>query len=192
MFRDPDFRKNLLVSIITSVLVLIFIEPILKWSGNAIMWLGANTYDGITNSFYKSAALGFREKFSFVTFGLMLSTLAGIFSGISMEMLRPPRHNNTPVESRQKRRKILIVIMTGLFLLVSLYIITLDFAELQLNSSFNQRITVLAASAPDQKIKELRASWSLMEKRSDYESLTSGMDILAKQYNIKLPAALWL
>jgi hypothetical protein len=190
MYRDPDFRRNLLVSVVTSVLVLLFIEPILSWSGNAIMWFGANVYDGVTNSIYRSAARGFREESSFASLIIILATLAGLFSAILMVMLLPRRRKPAQVESKRNYRKILFSALTVLFLLDGLVIVAEDFANIQLNTTFNQRITVLAAKVPEQRIRELKASWALMEKRADYEALTAEMNKLAKQFNTKLPAAL--
>ncbi|HXU94025.1 MAG TPA: hypothetical protein VFP33_10255 [Gallionella sp.] len=189
MLRDPDFRKNLLVSIMTSVLVLLFIEPILKWLGNAIVWLGANIYNGITDSIYKSAALGFREESSFVTLILLVSILSGVFSaGAALRLI--PEGDETTVIKRKNYRKIFSVVLTLLFLLDVLFLLGRDFATLQLNTYFNQKITILAAKIPEQKIKELKASWALMDKRTDYEVLTAEMNTLAKQFNIKFPAPL--
>lgn len=193
MFKDSDFKRNLLVSIITSVLVLLFIEPAIKWTGNAVMWLGINAYEGFTNSVYSSAALGLREKYSFMLHLMFLSLLVGAASGVAFALIsRTSNKVDDASRIRMNRwRKILVIVFSSVLVLDALVLIGRNYAEMQLISSFNQRITVLAARASDQQIKDLRAGWAAMQKRSDYESLTAAMDRLAKDYNIRLPDALW-
>jgi len=189
MINDVELRKNLLVSLITSILVLIFIEPFLKWAANAIMWLGANISVSFTKSVYTSAALGFREKYSFMALIFILSTLSGIVAGITASRVLPRK--SEPTDSHAKRRKLFPIFSAILFFVSGVFIVAQNFIELQLNASFNQRITVLSAKVNDQKIKELKAAWALMENRSDYESITEQMNNIAQKEKIKLPSALW-
>ena len=63
-----------------------------------------------------------------------------------------------------------------------------NLAATQLNTSFNQRVAALAPRITDQQVKELRARWALMEKRSDYLSIVADMDKLAKETGSKLPS----
>lgn len=191
MFNDSEFRKSLLVSLITSVLVLIFIEPLLKLAADGIMWLGTNISASFTKSVYTSAALGFREKYSFITLMFILSTLAGVIAGTTSVRILPPRSENSKSQSRAKRRKVFSILIAFSFLVSSLDTMASNFIELQLNASFNQRVTVLSAKIPEQRIKELKAAWASMENRSDYEALTAQMNSLAKEQGVKLPVALW-
>lgn len=191
MFSDSEFRKSLLISLITSILVLIFIEPLLKLAANGIMWLGTNISASFTKSVYTSAALGFREKYSFIALMFIMSTFAGVIAGATSARILPRRAESPKSPSRAKRRKVFSILIAFSFFISSLDIMASNFIELQLNASFNQRITVLSAKIPEQRIKELKAAWASMENRSDYEALTVQMDRLAKERGVKLPVALW-
>lgn len=189
MLKDPKLRREIYVGVIAAVLVLLVIEPLLRLAANLVLWAGANVYEGITNTVYKSAALGFREKFSFVTLTIIFASLVGTSSGFASALFRRDR----PPLSEQKlaRTKYLAIALSILLFLQVFYLAGLYFAELQLNASFNQRLTVLASKLNDQQIKELRARWALMERRSDYVSLNSEMESLASKSSIKLPKLLW-
>lgn len=190
MISNPEFRTNLLVSIITSLIVLIFIEPLLKLSVNGLMWLGTNASNSWTNQIYFSAALGLREKFSFMILGLGISLMSGVFAGLVTRLVL--RQKNQTLQKPRRKISIWVVGFSALVTVIISYdLLARNFAELQLIASFNQRITVLAAKASDQQIRELRASWALMEKRADYEAINIQMQQLGKQFNIKLPAPLW-
>jgi hypothetical protein len=191
MLNDPDFRKNLLVSIVTSVLVLIFIEPLLKLSANGIMWLGANVSAYFTKSVYTSAALGLREKFSFINLVLFSAVLIGAMLGSATISIRRSHPKAAAREGSSKVVRILTMLNLIIFLVLISYSMAKNFIELQLNTSFNQRMVVLAAKIPDQKIKELRANWALMESREDYEALNTEINRIAKELNTRLPVALW-
>lgn len=191
MFNDPNFRKNLLVSIITSVLVIIFIEPLLKLSANGIMWLGENISASFTKSVYTSAALGFREKFSFIQLSIFFAAVIGFIAGVESSKILKTKIVIQKEVAKSQIRKILSACLASLTILIVIYLMAGNFIELQLNTSFNQRLSVLSAKITDQQVKDLRAAWALMENRSDYEKLTTEMNSLAQEHHIKLPLALW-
>jgi hypothetical protein len=64
------------------------------------------------------------------------------------------------------------------------------FVDLQLNTSFQQRTTVLSPIISDVKFKELRAEWALMKNRNDYLKINKEMDDIAKNNGISLPEPL--
>jgi hypothetical protein len=155
------------------------------------MWLGANFSASFTKSVYTSAALGFREKYSFISLMFILSAFAGMISGMATAKLNRPSKIKEESHTTSKIKTIFSLFMAVGFFLSGTYIMASNFIELQLNASFNQRLTVLAANVSDQQIKELKASWALMEGRSDYEKLTAQMNGIANKEKIKLPVALW-
>lgn len=171
------------------------IEPALKFAGDSVMWIGANLYEGVSNSIYKDAALGLREKFSFITLTFVISLFAGIISGASLVLfklsLTKGNSSTKNKETRIRRLKFLAGALSIMFIIDSLLLTGKSFATLQLNASFNQRIAVLTASVNDQRIKEFRASWALMKNRKDYLKINSQMDTLATEAKIELPVPLW-
>ncbi|HEX5312290.1 hypothetical protein [Aquabacterium sp.] len=178
------------VSIVTSVLVLIFIEPLLKLVSKALMWLGENIYSGVTGSIYTSAALGLREMYSFMVLIFLLAAMLGVTTGAFYARHVKREARKQPSEGRSWT-KILSILAVAYVIPASIYIISSSFIVLQMNASFNQRITVLSVEATDREIKELRAAWAKMEKRADYEQLNARMSKLATGYRISLPKALW-
>jgi hypothetical protein len=197
--RDPDIRKSLAVSVVTSVLVLIFIDPVLKLVASWLMWLGANLSESWTNGIYKSASLGLREKFSFLVLGLLASVLAGVISGFTSARVSEWRRSKLavgdtaqPVTPKVSRKSFVITIVgLVLFYASSLSVLASNFAELQLNASFNQRVTVVAAKATEQQTRELRAAWASMQTRKDYDAINAELDKIAAHHQVKLPAPLW-
>lgn len=64
------------------------------------------------------------------------------------------------------------------------------YCDLQLNTSFNQRVTVLSPYIKDEEIKILKSEWALMKNRSDFEKIDKEVESLAIQYKISLPPKL--
>ncbi|HJS13923.1 MAG TPA: hypothetical protein VJ795_02545 [Rheinheimera sp.] len=189
MISDPEFRKNIIVSVITSIIVLVLIEPILKYASDVLMWMGQNLSNSFTNSLYSSAAMGFREKFSFVALMWLISILIGLVGGATIGMQSAKKR--TPISPSSAVGRAINIALAAMFVVLACYMMTRDFIELQLNTSFNQRVTVLAGKAADTEIKEIRADWASMKSRADYEAVTLNMNNIAKRYSIELPEALW-
>ncbi len=85
--------------------------------------------------------------------------------------------------------------MTGpvlgiVFILGSLTVLTFEYTNLQLNTSFRQRLTVLAPKLSEQEHKEFLASWAAMHSRKDFDAITDRMNTLAQARNVVLPEPL--
>ena len=61
------------------------------------------------------------------------------------------------------------------------------FTDLQLNTSFEQRLTILAPNINDLEFKEFEAAWALMQSRKDFEAINNRMENTAKKYGVILP-----
>jgi hypothetical protein len=59
--------------------------------------------------------------------------------------------------------------------------------SLQLNTSFNQRLTVLAPRISEQEYKEILASWAGMRNRADYQAVVQRVDSDAAAKGVVLP-----
>jgi hypothetical protein len=193
MLNDPNLRRELYVGVIAAIVVMLFVEPLLRLAGSALVWIGANVYDGVSNSIYREAALGLREKFSFLSLAFSISLISGALTGTAIALFRKPFEPSSEPSSEKKIRwkKYLAVAFSVLVILQSLYLVGKNFADLQLNASFNQRIAALTPRVTDQQVKELKARWALMEKRPDYLSIVSDMERIAKETGARLPSPLW-
>jgi predicted PurR-regulated permease PerM len=81
-----------------------------------------------------------------------------------------------------------ILSIVTIFLLICMIVSV--YADLQLNTSFQQRLRVLSPKIGDLETKNLQASWALMESKEDYEKIVRQMEELAKENNIELPKLL--
>jgi hypothetical protein len=68
---------------------------------------------------------------------------------------------------------------------------TRSFAEMELNTSFDQRMTVLAPEISDLDAKRLRARWVQMKTRSDYLGINGTLESMASAHGVSLPKPLW-
>ncbi|WP_219583564.1 hypothetical protein, partial [Vibrio parahaemolyticus] len=66
MFNDPSVRKSLIVSIVASVLVIIFVQPLINGVGDFLNWGLRHSIGLMSDRIYTDAALGMREKYSFL------------------------------------------------------------------------------------------------------------------------------
>jgi uncharacterized membrane protein YgcG len=60
-----------------------------------------------------------------------------------------------------------------------------------MNTSFNQRLTIIAPSLSDNEQKVLKAQWASMRNRRDYEVIVSSIEKIANDKKIELPKLLW-
>ncbi len=189
MLEDPTFRREIYVAVIAAVVVMLVIEPLLRLTVNGVLWAGAYLYEGFANSVYRSAALGLREKFSFITLAVLFSIMSGLTAGITSALWWKGRPRIS--ERSLLTRKYIALACVAFLFFAGFYMVGLNFADFQLNASFNQRLTVLAPNLSDQQQKELRARWAAMEKRSDYVAINSELESLATKHGVKLPKLLW-
>jgi hypothetical protein len=96
-------------------------------------------------------------------------------------------------ELLQQHSSFVNVVGVGVFIGAECSVVVLAagmFVDLQLNTSFNQRLTVLAAVVPDETVKSLRADWAQMTSRKDYLALNTRIEQLASEKAVSLPKAL--
>lgn len=86
MFKQLEFldklKTGIIIGVFVSVIMGIFITPILQFVGSIIMWSGSHLYEGFSNKIYQKAALGFREEYSLLLFWFVIFALQA-FSLIS-------------------------------------------------------------------------------------------------------------
>ena len=205
MIQDTTMRKSILASIIASILVIIFIQPILGLAYTFIIFIGEYVYTGFSNQIYHNAALGERPTTVFMMFVAMLVSINLFFVLLTFLVFLLTRTSKTEasegskVDKKEsfihKKRlnsflKMASVISYGVLLLCSLILLTFEFTNLQLNTSFQQRLTVLAPKLTELENKELQAQWASMNTRADFEAITEQMSRLAKDRNVVLPEPL--
>jgi len=191
-----NMKKSIIVSVISSIIVLIFIKPILNLGWKFLLWCSTNFYQNFLNGVYKNAALGQRDWVSVILFFILVSIAMGIPTGIlthpifrKLQEIKEKKGDNI---FRKTKRIIIclnyIISVVIIFLLICIAVSV--YADLQLNTSFQQRLAVLSPKIGDLETKNLQASWALMESREDYKNIMLRMEELAEKYKIKLPKLL--
>ena len=181
-------RKEILVGVIAAIIMTIFFEPIIRWLWEIITYLGLRTYSGFIDSIYRSAALGHRNHVDALIFFLILGlgTTIPIILRIGQKNLMS---RLIQILSPKFEKVVDVVLFSGLIITASFLIIN-TFADLQLTTSFEQRLTVLAPALSEQEYKQIKAEWASMEGRDDFEAINLQMENLAKERNLELPKLL--
>jgi hypothetical protein len=195
MLKSTEFRRDIVAGIISSLIFLILFQPIINFLGVLVQSISNGLLSGLSNSIYSNAALGQRNYIDVIFFSLIISIYFGTATGwLSANILKKKIETSEKTNLLKKFRKSLMSIIIILFIIISVYLLRLGIlmvSDLQLNTSFEQRTTVLAPLLTDQQEEELRSSWASMKNRDDYEKINKTMDTYAQQYNIELPKRLW-
>jgi len=83
-----------------------------------------------------------------------------------------------------------IYMMIAILFIISILSYFGAYADLQLNSTFQQRIRIVAPFIEEQREEELNALWAQMRTRSDYENILRQFENIAIKEKIELPKPL--
>ncbi|MGA2137288.1 MAG: hypothetical protein ABSH14_00350 [Verrucomicrobiia bacterium] len=216
MIADSDARKAILYSVVASIIVIVFIQPLLGIMGHALNWFGTNVYMGFVDSIYASAARGDRNQSSIMLLSLVTSVSIGCSIGFltaapqiakkaspdaplpeTREGLEKEKERLLGVVGRLERRARIGIrigqVLAVLFCIAAFISLTGVSADHKLNVLFNQQLNALAPQITDREYKELVAQWAMMRNHGDYNSIKAKMDDIAQQSGIKLPnpPSLW-
>ncbi len=219
MWKDESIRKGVIASVIASLVVIIFITPFLNLIWGALTNGGLWIQKVYVNSIFESAALGDRNWLDVVFYLYFFSALVGVMVistlKISRERSKLSRKidglddkdnldvkQKTEKEIKEEIAKVKEMFRKGKWKVFKLYGLILlvlvssassyfrAFADLQLNTTFKQRINIVAPHINEQEEEELYSQWALMKSRQDYEIINKKFDEIATKVNIKLPKPL--
>lgn len=182
------FKKEIMVGVIAAIIMTIFFEPIIRWLWGIISFIGQRTYSGFIDAIYRSAALGHRNYVDVLFFFLVIGigTAVPIVLRIAQKGYLPrPKKKFGPRYEKVSD----IFLFAGLIISASIMMIGI-FADLQLNSSFEQRLAVLAPVLSDLEYKQFKAEWAGMENREDFEAINKQMENMAQDRDVELPELL--
>jgi len=194
MFGDKEFQRSVIVSLISSLLILIFFQPLMQVVWGLIQFIGANFYSGFSESVYRNAALGHRNYLDVIVFSAFTSAQLGIFVGLILRTItRRKMLSLTEVAKARllKLNQLMLVASLAVVSVISLRFTLLAFADLQLNTGFQQRVTILSPYLSDNEIKQLNAMWASMKNRQDYERINTQLITYGQAYGVELPDPLW-
>ena len=182
----------------------LFFEPIIKWLWGLIVQVSAFTFDGFISFVYQNAAMGKRNYID-VLFFMFIATAAIVYIIENTIKVNPIQKNDKKSvnktsgahkENTAPKKKLLnfnyavFYLSAAVMVILILFLTVSVFSELQLNTSFEQRLTVLAPVISEQENKEIKASWASMKNREDFLTINAKMENLAGQNNIVLPKLL--
>ena len=189
--KEGGFRREFYIAIVVSVLMTFLVEPLFKFIWGSVVSFSSYTYSNYLNSIYRSAALGDRN---YVDVILILFLYEGVAMGYvlaTLSLLRKREAIRSFVNKQSPKVVNTIMIVLTLVAITFLQIGAFRFyADLQLTTSFQQRMTVLAPVISDQEYKELAASWASMKNRDDFLVITESMESTAQSKEIQLPELL--
>ena len=188
MLKDPTVRKSIYASIIAAIFVIVFIQPVLNILGQFFVWLGETVYQGLSDSFYEEGARGLREKYSFSLLLLFFGITTGMFT---MLTLRVWSRDRDVKKITRRNPKVLFSILTASLLIVTFYLLSLNYAGFQMNASFSQNMRIIRPLIEDKRYYVIDAKWAMMKNRNDYESINEELNQIASKHNIVLPELFW-
>jgi hypothetical protein len=173
---NKALRLGIISGIISSLIVVIFIHPILSLLWNVFITVAGSIHQGYVDRIYRNAALSERNLFSLVT---ILGLLLVAFLIISLQGY-----------SRSKGARVLNItmfVMTLFMIITGFFAFSLAMGVMEIRASFSQRLSVLAPAIDDHEYKMFRARWASMTGLKDYNTLVSAMDTRAKELGVTLP-----
>lgn len=183
---DKQLKVGIVGGLISSLLVLIFIQPILNFLWRLILNAGGILHQGYVDRIYKDAARAGGNPYgesTLLALGLVFG-FVGLF-WILDRMRASPASGSFPQLSRSADRAVLFVLMAGL--LSILFRVAISRGTADIAESFTQRLTVLASGISDSEYKILKARWASMHGRADYDAIVADMEKCATELGVKLP-----
>ena len=198
-----EMKKGILGGIISSIIVMIFINPILGFA-----WKFLNAwFSSYIDSLYLNAALGQRNWIDFITltFFLLIFIMFGTIKIIEIFFRgkKEFQNQNFLIHNKeikddfnyekiklQKRIKLMSFIIIGLYpviILLFFNIIFKTYSDLQLNASFNQRFNIIAPYIDETEEEFIKSNWSQMQKKEDFDKIDRNIENIAKKNKIVLP-----
>lgn len=179
-----DLKIGIAGGVISSVIVLIFIQPTLSFLWSAIISFGETVQAGYVDKIYRAAALGDRNLAGHLTLLIVLMFAhVGVMSYISGGNRMPRLSDKT----KSKAVKIMAVLFTSIMFVVMMIACSISMGVNEIKASFEQRLTVMAPYITDLEAKKIKARWATMKGRSEYTNLVDSMDSRAIELKITLP-----
>jgi hypothetical protein len=172
-----EVKIGIVTGIISSILVIIFIQPILSFIWVLVLSFGEYVHAGYVDSIYREAALGSINSIgqnSILSF-LLLTLFVMMYSHSKLYNLFPAVNN----VKRERFRNLyfgvnFLVISILSFMLLIISSITIGVMEI--SASYNQRLSILAPDIDEHEYKVWVSQWASMKGRSDYRLLVSSME----------------
>ena len=180
---SKSIKIQIITSIIGSVVVIVFIQPLMNFIWKTVLTVGGAVHEGFVDRLYRAAAISDPSRFTIVV-GLAIILFILIFE--MQPLLFSPNYEAFSTDRQTNLTKRFLIFIA---LITVLFIFTLIFGIFDLRMSFTQRLTILAPGITDIEYKTLNAEWVKMKSKADYQAIVATMDKRAAELNITLPPA---
>ncbi|SRR5713101_112445 len=181
---NKALKIGIVSGIVSSLVVILFIHPILSFIWNAVLTIGGAVHQGYIGRIYINAAVADRNLLGQLTFLVLLFMfpLFGILFLLMRTVVSPPGFINLS-------RFASSLLLLGQAVLFCFLLVTFSLSSgiMEISASFTQRLTVLAPAVSDAEYKTLKARWASMRGKADYEAIVTEMDRRATELGITLP-----
>jgi hypothetical protein len=153
---STSFGRNVRASVFASIIVLVLIQPIMSIAWTLLLSGADSTFRFVSESVYQNAALGSRNWVCALLVMGALTIMAGVLIGGMIVDIIPTRLQiiiRRALPARKTRKAAAArVTLKALGLIAVVFCYTLVYADIQLNTSFEQRLTVLTPHVDAQEI----------------------------------------
>jgi len=215
-FNERGLQRELAVGLIGACLFAYFFDPLVKFAWNSLSKSASFFAEAIQDSALRNAAFGQRNWIDAmfvvcsITAGLTVYLLFSVFRYRVDKRAERNNHFDEGLgftDEENLRRHIatlnkskLFTFLDGMpfrilamfFLIgIGLWFAFLTYVDLQLNTSFNQRVAAIAPYIEPIEEKKLRSLWALMETQKDYSVINKQIEAYAIKAGIRLPPLLY-
>ena len=215
MDKDKTIKKGVIAGIIASIIFMVILEPLMKLIWSFLINTSSSIYTSYFNSIFKNAALGHRNHVDFMTYAILTIIFIGVMTFFYLKTyfyMKTSRYDNSITQDKTKeqienevakiaskitklnnRMKIIFVVgavCCFIFSCISFSNLFKEYSNLQLNTSFNQKINAISPYINDNEQKVIISKWALMNSKNDYLEIKRNIDNIAKMNHFQLPEEL--
>ncbi len=183
---NKALKIGIISGIISSLIVIIFINPILSFVWNVFIAFAGRIHQGYVDKIYRNAALSDRNIIGVAIIIFLLGFMA-ILLCLIVSLIGSTYRQARVIHLGLRVFNAGILLAVLLCALNWVVVVSLTTGVTEISASFSQRLTVLAPAIDEHEYKIFRAWWASMRGLNDYNSLVSAMDARAKELGISLP-----
>jgi hypothetical protein len=181
---EKGLRQSILGGLIASMLVILFIQPLLSFTWRMITLVGGLVHEGYVDRIYRNAAVIGTNPYGPLT--VLMLVLTCLFAVIFwLDRLWESGSDNL-VRFIKVEWAISRGLLVGLALVILVKAAILQ-GTVRIDESFKQRLAVLTPAITDAECKTLKARWASMQGKADYDAIVAGMDKRATELGVTLP-----
>lgn len=187
---------------VATFLFIYFLDPILRFAGNAFLSASSRLSQAYTDQIYARAAhLDTAGTFSFALYTLTLTVIATFPLGFTVGSLSGylsvrrsvlgrgglPRFDEAMLPRKGVWPHVIMLLLAVLLMGVTGANIFSGYVRTALVSTFERHMRVLAPHISEDQRKRIVSEWSLMENEADFDRIQAQLKALAEHHDIQLP-----